>query len=213
MCIRDRHYADVSLIRNEKKTTLVPGSLPTLNLPTKSFEKEKQERSTASIQKRDSASTNILPSTPPNTNLVVYKTFEDFKKRIVTLKLALGWEICFESEKVTIKFIDKNFLVPKYQIVVQSSLTFCLLVFNWKVDASNEILKQFDSSFKNVTLSNLIHAINNNNLCGGLNFTPAKGLTHTVPKLFDPFSDINSCLLYTSPSPRDATLSRMPSSA
>ena len=26
-------------------------------------------------------------------------------------------------------------------------------------------------------------------------------------------SDINSCLLYTSPSPRDATLSRMPSSA
>ena len=38
------HYADASLIRNEKKTTLVPGSLPTLNLPTKSFEKEKQER-------------------------------------------------------------------------------------------------------------------------------------------------------------------------
>ena len=28
-----------------------------------------------------------------------------------------------------------------------------------------------------------------------------------------PFDDINNCLLYTSPSPRDATLSRMPSSA
>ena len=27
------------------------------------------------------------------------------------------------------------------------------------------------------------------------------------------FSSVNSCLLYTSPSPRDATLSRMPSSA
>ena len=27
------------------------------------------------------------------------------------------------------------------------------------------------------------------------------------------FNNVNSCLLYTSPSPRDATLSRMPSSA
>ena len=27
------------------------------------------------------------------------------------------------------------------------------------------------------------------------------------------FEDLNGCLLYTSPSPRDATLSRMPSSA
>ena len=30
---------------------------------------------------------------------------------------------------------------------------------------------------------------------------------------FAPVLDINTCLLYTSPSPRDATLSRMPSSA
>ena len=69
------HYADAALIRNEKKTTLVPGSLQTLNLPIKSFKEE--NRSTASIQKRDSASTNILQSTPPNSNLVVYKFFEE----------------------------------------------------------------------------------------------------------------------------------------
>ena len=31
--------------------------------------------------------------------------------------------------------------------------------------------------------------------------------------LFDETNAINNCLLYTSPSPRDATLSRMPSSA
>ena len=40
----------------------------------------------------------------------------------------------------------------------------------------------------------------------------------TQQRLFDPSSmshsiDILDCLLYTSPSPRDATLSRMPSSA
>ena len=38
----------------------------------------------------------------------------------------------------------------------------------------------------------------------------ARGLKVSLLKL-DPY--INVCLLYTSPSPRDATLSRMPSSA
>ena len=37
-------------------------------------------------------------------------------------------------------------------------------------------------------------------------------IVHTVDTL-DIVKSVNSCLLYTSPSPRDATLSRMPSSA
>ena len=35
----------------------------------------------------------------------------------------------------------------------------------------------------------------------------------TVKRVVKLFNDTGSCLLYTSPSPRDATLSRMPSSA
>ena len=37
--------------------------------------------------------------------------------------------------------------------------------------------------------------------------------TNLDEKLIDQFKDAFTCLLYTSPSPRDATLSRMPSSA
>ena len=36
---------------------------------------------------------------------------------------------------------------------------------------------------------------------------------NTMEGLFDPNQQLGGCLLYTSPSPRDATLSRMPSSA
>ena len=42
------------------------------------------------------------------------------------------------------------------------------------------------------------------------------GIEHAfgiIGSAFMPISDIFPCLLYTSPSPRDATLSRMPSSA
>ena len=34
-----------------------------------------------------------------------------------------------------------------------------------------------------------------------------------IPSVDDLMSSVDTCLLYTSPSPRDATLSRMPSSA
>ena len=37
--------------------------------------------------------------------------------------------------------------------------------------------------------------------------------TEALWEIFSPANDIYDCLLYTSPSPRDATLSRMPSSA
>ena len=38
-------------------------------------------------------------------------------------------------------------------------------------------------------------------------------ITATGEKMFCPGADIKTCLLYTSPSPRDRTRSRMPSSA
>ena len=42
------------------------------------------------------------------------------------------------------------------------------------------------------------------------------GLEHALLRVLKDFGlagNLNNCLLYTSPSPRDATLSRMPSSA
>ena len=38
-------------------------------------------------------------------------------------------------------------------------------------------------------------------------------IAFTHPEMFDENGNVLPCLLYTSPSPRDATLSRMPSSA
>ena len=47
-------------------------------------------------------------------------------------------------------------------------------------------------------------------LAGG---NPLMGSFETLNAFVNVFSEAGNCLLYTSPSPRDATLSRMPSSA
>ena len=48
--------------------------------------------------------------------------------------------------------------------------------------------------------------------CGYI-YDPDEGIKKLNIEAGTAFLDIDSCLLYTSPSPRDATLSRMPSSA
>ena len=45
----EHHYTEDCLLRNPKKTTRKPGSLPIFNNPVKSFSKPNKERSTSSI--------------------------------------------------------------------------------------------------------------------------------------------------------------------
>ena len=52
-----------------------------------------------------------------------------------------------------------------------------------------------------------------NGVSSGIQIFPANAYTPEVHRLLQVAANIYDCLLYTSPSPRDATLSRMPSSA
>ena len=59
------------------------------------------------------------------------------------------------------------------------------------------------------TIRTLVNALDNNSLHHGFLFTGTRGVGKTtIARIF-----AKSCLLYTSPSPRDGLLSRMPSSA
>ena len=71
-----------------------------------------------------------------------------------------------------------------------------MLVFLYKEDST--LPKTETNFYQDFALSNLVRCIRKN--------------TGTSPKLTS-FDKLPPCLLYTSPSPRDATLSRMPSSA
>ena len=162
--ICELHYEERFLIRGKKKTTRIPGSLPTLNLPIKSFPSSTPtERSTTSIQKR--LATTIYTVTPP-VQSDCYKSFEDFLNRIQKLKLPPSWEICLNNpDFVIIKFIDTCFSIPKFQIFVQKSLCYKVLVFNWKIQESNNILRYTNFNFKNIHLSSLVTTLQGIFLC------------------------------------------------
>ena len=183
------HYDEKYLIRGKKKTTRIPGSLPTLNLPIKSCPSTvPAERSTTSIQKRSIATATCTATTP--VQIDCYKSFEDFLNRIQKLKLPPSWEICINNpDFVIIKFTDTCFNIPKFQIYVQKDLCYKLLVFNWKVQESNNILKNTNFNFKNIHLSSLVKKLQDSILCEGVDFESDRIIKHVVPKAFNPFLD------------------------
>ena len=74
----------------------------------------------------------------------------------------------------------------------------------WGIIGSGNIANAFAHSIKYCKDSELISVFGRN----------AKSLDQFSTKFhIDPYTDLNNCLLYTSPSPRDRQKSRMPSSA
>ena len=71
------------------------------------------------------------------------------------------------------------------------------------IGCEDGVVKYYDSMYPSVSSKTM-------QLIASLVFTPASEL---VVRIMDVGQQSNGCLLYTSPSPRDATLSRMPSSA
>jgi hypothetical protein len=177
------HYAEETLLRNQRKTTRIPGSLPTLNLPVKSFQTQKCERSTASIEKRATLPTSTASSSATQSNSV-YRTIAEFIKRIQKLKLPSGWEIKDKVNFTSIYIMDNVHVVPKIEILVQESLHFNVLVYNWNVPKNNNSLSNYNSSMENITLSALISEILSKDICQGVNFNSRNHIVHAVPKLF-----------------------------
>ena len=79
-------------------------------------------------------------------------------------------------------------------------------IFNWSEDSfkrASEIIKKYPDSSQQSAVIPLLDLAQRQN-SGWLSKTAIEKVAETLSM---------SCLLYTSPSPRDATLSRMPSSA
>jgi hypothetical protein len=91
--------------------------------------------------------------------------------------------------------MDNTHVIPKTKILVQESLHFELLVYNWCVPKSNGILLNCNSSMENISLSALISEVLSKEVCQGVNFNNSNHTIHSVPKLFTvscaPFSQTN----------------------
>lgn len=181
------HYSEDQLNRNPSRTTLIPGSLPTLNLPQKSFAtcKTTSTRDSASIEKRELYTQEVQQHNGMENDK--YKSLDEFRTRFEKLQLSVSGEWIMRHSRENTIYLEKSdmtYIIPKYQIIIESDLTFNILVYNWLVPKNNKLHETFGSSFKNVTLSVLVNALEKMLICEGVSYQTDVILSHTVSQIY-----------------------------
>ena len=191
--ICEKHFSCDQLLIYQHKKELREDAIPTLNLPQKSIPSTitATERSTVTIEKREYA-TSCSTITASATSHRCYKHFRDFQYRINNLRLN-DWDIITNIDKSDdnslVVVFQGEYLIPKYQIFVDSSLGFTLRVFGWLIPLDHIIYTRYRRSFFNVTLSNFILFLNSLVLCIGItmlekNLSVSSAIRHIIPKKF-----------------------------
>ena len=86
----------------------------------------------------------------------MYNDFNDFTNRIVKLSLSSCWEFRIQNTSAVITCVSSEYLIPKFEIFVDQSLSFTLRTFGWMLSEEHELYSMYDRSFLYVTLSNFI---------------------------------------------------------
>ena len=134
-----------------------------MNLPVKSIPVSvPSARSSDSIEKR-----SVTKQIVNTSHKKCYKDFNDLVKKMKLLK-AVGWVISENDKFIRLAKVDVLYVVPKFEIYVDDSLHFTILVFGWLLPDTHQIYKDHLRSIWYITLSSLMQELDLFNLCKGI---------------------------------------------
>eukprot|EP00795_Rhopilema_esculentum_P012648 gene12648-3355_t len=186
--ICERHFEKDKLYIYSSRKSLKDGALPTLFLPEKSVQTKKSEqRNSEAIRKR-----SVVSSEPPVVQRkVYYNNLDDVETAISCLK-AQGWEFTISPESVKICKHHKTYILPMFEIFIDSSLSFTVRVHGWLLPDDHLIYKENLRSVRHLTLSRLMLLLEGHDFCQGieqLSMHLSSTVKHVLPKHFDMFSN------------------------
>ena len=119
-----------------------------------------------------------------------YQSFAELRKRTVALKLK-EWVLEEKADRITLRRWIESCLTPKFEIVIDNCLGFSIAMFSWLLPETHKIYKDNKRSVKNITVSELIQAIEEYEVCCGVSEKAlnANLINHIIPCKIDPLSD------------------------
>ena len=143
-------------------------------------------RSNFSIEKREEIiHLETSSSSPPPP---CYKIFQELQNRIAFLNLGKDWTVSNHESYSSVISSSGDHMLPQFEIYVEPSLKFTLRVFGWLLNDLNELCSNYERSFKNITLSDLVKVLNGYILCPGSKLPDEKSalyvLKHVIPYKF-----------------------------
>ena len=186
--ICERHFREEQSYFYPTRKALKEGVHPTLNLPVKSITSPLVSRSAVAVEKRELHNNfdNGLSSLP-----VVYP---DFKQRIFKLKLPESWGIVITDSLVTISCLSPEYILPKFDFFIESSLRFPVRAYGWLLMDCHDLYKKHTRSFKHYFL-NFVKEHDQYVFCPGLEKLTMKSeniCKHVIPKKFSIISSVST---------------------
>ena len=76
--------------------------------------------------------------------------------------------------------------MPKYEIYVDKNIMFIIRVMLWTIPSNHQVYSTYESSLRNITVSNLIKCLLELKICPGLlNNYAGSCIEHSVPRKFN----------------------------
>ena len=117
------------------------------------------------------------PPLSSSTNYIAgYKDFKDMRTMNST-DISLQ-EI--DLETLPLKLYEKPYTVPKFEVVVNTTLGFTCLVFGFKVPDDHDIYKHYRRSLTNIIIQNLFLELEEYAICDGVDAGSENAIIHHV---------------------------------
>ena len=97
----------------------------------------------------------------------VYKDFKQLCQRVNQLKTLNSWSIVEMEDRINLNIISSDSKISKYEIILDDSLGYTILVYGWLLPENHSVYKQYKRSMKNVNVLNLVKEIQLLNVCNG----------------------------------------------
>ena len=103
-------------------------------------------------------------------------------KRPLKLK---GWTLTLNDTVISLKQVEKPFIVPKYELFIKEDLKFSCVVYGWLLPENHELYMKYNRSVKRITVTSLLNEICRYLLCEGADIKQVKlsddVINHVIP--------------------------------
>ena len=160
------------------------GSLPSQNLPKKSFEKNAEPRSSSFLQIEKREKQEVPLSKPKR----ACKSFDLFSESVAKLKLN-GWDRKLNDSSYIFEWKEKGFIASKIKVNVDESLDFAVTIFGLSLPDDHYIYKKYKRNIRVHSIASLLQELLKLTVCEGVDKFHDGINRHSVAREIDPFEN------------------------
>jgi len=179
------NYFTRFLVESKRKQVIF-GRIPSVNLPSETHKQSSPQKrlDEEPEPKRQRQTFNELQL---NTGVsYFYKNFADICSRVPKLQALEQWIKEIHSDRIILKIMHEELILPKIELIVDDSLGYTILTFGWFLPEDHQLYTKYRRNIRNVNILDITNLLKEYTVCNGVKKSEST-TSHSVPLVIDPF--------------------------